>query len=944
FSASVFLTAFVLWAVAVAQEGGVTLDAEGPAQLLERGRAAFAENDFATAEEALEKFIVDYGEAEEAKEAARIHRPLVAIAKVGQSKFAEAIEWIDTSLEDPEIDRQIRDELRFWRPICLMTEGELVEAQRGFGQYWADESHNAFKRHEALLLFATLYLQQDFPKEAADFLQDQRPKIADDAPEASSRAAILELYARIEADQPDEALALIRQEYPRLNEMTQVISFQTLSLQLGSRFIEEKRLYDAISVLQRIWPAEKLLEYQSGKVKEIEDRIAVLEQQSNTQSTIFQLRSILRRVSREVENFQQIENFDSALRLRLATAYQGLERFREAALIMENMTRTMPPDPVVENATLAQIQCWMEIRRWAKAIETADRYTELFADSGQFLPMVLFLRAEAMREAQDYGAAQLAYGDLVDRFPDDPFAPKATFMQGFLYLQQDDNDGAMFQFDQLKRNYPDSDMVEDADYWTGMAHSFSGEYEAAREHMVGYLERWDSPKYKKEATFRIAVCTFSVADYPRSVELLRAFIESYPGDPLCDEAHLLLGDAYFADGFVDEGLASYDKVRPSSGRFFEEAWFKKGNALKQLEEFEQMREHFVIFSEDYPGSNRMPEALYWVGWTYLNEGDSESARQIYWDTIETHGNDPDMTTMVDIFSALPKVYAEDGEEGRDELLSRLQTLKTRAGVAGDRTLALRSGWAKAQIIRREGELATRTELLEIAKFVDPKRNTPRITVDVAEALLVQGNVLTAKELFTEIRRWNPRAVEKGRVYRGLGDIALAENDPERAIDYYDKSERHAVSSVSIGAVRLKKAEILAETGRRAEARETMEALLEEGNVGAETKAATLLKMGEWLAADGELKKATAYFERVYVVYGKFGELNASAYWQRGQALEELDLGRAAVETYEEFVSRDELSRFDHFDDAKDRIPGLRRIHPIEETPLSEPTTGEETSS
>ncbi len=52
------------------QESGdaPVIESEGPAQLLERGRAAFARSDFETAEQALEKFIVDYGEAEEVKE------------------------------------------------------------------------------------------------------------------------------------------------------------------------------------------------------------------------------------------------------------------------------------------------------------------------------------------------------------------------------------------------------------------------------------------------------------------------------------------------------------------------------------------------------------------------------------------------------------------------------------------------------------------------------------------------------------------------------------------------------------------------------------------------------------------------------------------------------------------------------------------------------------
>lgn len=908
---------------------GPDIEAEGPAQLLERGRSAFAANDFAVAEEALEKFIVDYGAAEEAKEAARLHRPLVAISKVGLKKFDEALTWIDESLLDPKLDRALSDEIRFWRAICLMTTGELVPAQRAFGEYWADESHNAFKRYEALLLFATLYIQQDFPAEAADFLEQQLPKYREVAPEAASRAVVLELYARLQAEQPDKALAVIRREHGNMNRMTQVISFQTLALQLGATFLDKAQYYDAITCLQRIWPAARLLEYQNAKIAEIGERIALLEQRPDTRGTVFQLKAILKRVERELTNFQAVENFDSALRLRLATAYQGLERYTEAALIMEEMLLTMPPDPVVENATLAQIQCWMETRRWPMAVSAAERYEAVFGDGGKLLATVLFLKAEALREDRNLSAAQLAYGDLVERFPADPFAAKAIFMQGFLYLQQDDNDGALYQFDQVKRQHPKSEMVEDADYWTGMAHSFSGLYAEAREHLSGYLDRYPTPRYRKEATFRIAVCTFSLAEYGEAITGLESFIEAYPGDPLTDEANLLIGDGYFGEGRVNEGFAAYERVRPESVRFFEEAWFKKGNAYKLLEEIPSMRQHFESFVANYPASARLPEAVYWIGWTHTQENENEKARAIYWETIGKFGDDPDMATMTDLFAGLPGVYLSGSETGREDLLTKLQILKGRAAAGKKHTLALRAGWAKSLVQDANGAMTSRTELLDIVKWVDPKIHDPTITVAVAEAMLESGNTLTAKALFTEIRKWHPRAVGRDRIYRGLGDIAVSEGRADNALEFYNRFERETSSSLHLGEVRLKMAELYGASGKSREARETLESTLETAGVTAAIKAEALLRLGQSHVGSGDHTTAIVYFERLYVAYGKFGELNAKAYWARGQSLEKLKLDREALETYEELAGRDDLKRFEEAGKAANRIAALRRTLPAE---------------
>jgi tetratricopeptide (TPR) repeat protein len=182
-------------------------------------------------------------------------------------------------------------------------------------------------------------------------------------------------------------------------------------------------------------------------------------------------------------------------------------------------------------------------------------------------------------------------------------------------------------------------------------------------------------------------------------------------------------------------------------------------------------------------------------------------------------------------------------------------------------------------------------------------------------------------------------VEKGRIYRALGDIAASEGDQTRAVEFYEKFEREALASVNLGEVKLKKAELFSEMGKSGEARLEWESVLDLSGINAATKAKALYQLGESFAADGSHEKAIVFFERVYVAYGKFGELNAKAYWGRGQSLEKLDLKREALETYEELVSREELSKFEEAGKAGNEIARLRRLFPPEEP--TGPTTGEE---
>ena len=113
---------------AAPQPDPVAAGSETPDVLLKKGAAAFRANDFVTAEEALEKFITEYG-GEETREIVRLYTPVVAICKVGLKKFSEALQWIEKAFADPELDPAFADELAFWRGLCLMQQGDLVAAQ-----------------------------------------------------------------------------------------------------------------------------------------------------------------------------------------------------------------------------------------------------------------------------------------------------------------------------------------------------------------------------------------------------------------------------------------------------------------------------------------------------------------------------------------------------------------------------------------------------------------------------------------------------------------------------------------------------------------------------------------------------------------------------------------------------------------------------------------------
>ncbi len=899
-----------------------------PEELFTQGSAAYNVGDWSTAETAFTTFLDDYAAAPEVAEAVKKIKPFLALARVRLKKFEEALPLVAETLARDDLDDALRSDLAFWKGLCLMRTDAPLEAQIAFGEfykahYYRKSNRDLTRCHEALLLFGVAFTLRGENAKAADFFAWQLPKLRRESPEAAARVTVLLLYALLEGDRLDEALQFVREQFEDIGQVTQLISFQSLALELGSRFLDAGDYHKAIACLQRIWSRERLLRHQTERLDDLRKKVVILKQRRGMEDFVFQYDGMVRRTELELANFQNIENFDSALRLRLASAFMGLERFREAGLILENMVKTMPADPIVEGASLTAIQCWMQVEAWPRAVANADAYLEKFgtSDQNERVPDVLLLKGDSLRSDSKYDEAFAVFADIVERFPTGDLAPRARFMQGIVKLNVDENDLAIALFQDVQTRFPKHPIAEDAFYWEGMGYSFAKKHETARARLADYLKAHPKGRYSVDAEFRRAFCLQALADYENAADDLAEFIKTYPEAAYVNEARLLLGDALLAIGEIDTGIASYRAIDPVETKFFEEGWFKIGKALRLQEKIPETRAHFEDFAKTYPGSNRAAEAVYWVGWTYRAEEQPEKAREIYWETLRTSGDNPEFFGMEDILAALPKVY--DGGSASSELRTDLESLGQESAAAKLNTLALRAYWALGNLLAHSHTTSARIAFSTAAELCDPVIHNPRILADCADSKRRDGDFDTAAKLYTGLRKWHPRAFEKERAYFGLGMIARAKGDHDEALAQFERFEKESFGTPLLGEVLLEKARLLTELERPDDAKVTYEQLLDNKLLGSREKAAALYDLGTLLASGGDDLKALAYFERLYLVYGKYRELVARAYYARGQALERLQRKDAALEVYAELVGRDELAEFDETSEARARLTTLR---------------------
>jgi tetratricopeptide (TPR) repeat protein len=921
--------------VASANDANMTAD-----ELAVNARSLYTQGKYAEAAALYQKFIADYGTANEAQEAVRQMRYPLAMSLLQMGKYSDAFEEIGTALaNNPPLDVAQKQELTFWKGVCEMQDKEYEDARKtleGFLTMFppgADRNPNYVvsnpaiqKLAEARLLIGTCLLLDEKSKDAAAYYQQIKGGLV---PVNRGRATVLELYALLEAEDNDGAMKLVMEEYPRMGDLLQLVTFQTFTLDLGSRFLEKEEYRKAIICLQRIWSSERLLKHQRSRLAELESKLQAAEANpAGDPYAKFLHGQMITKVRREIENFQKIPNFDSALRLRLATAYQGMGRYRESALIMEAMLRDMPPDKVVESASMNLIQCWNAIERWPKAAEAAETFVEKFPQSSQ-IPLALYMKGTAEEKEYRYADAVATFENIVNKYPKSEYAPRAQFMKGFSQLLAGQNKDAIASFEELQKKHAKHEMAESAAYWRGMGYSLDKQYVRSREVLDEYLKKYPDGMHKSAAVFRKAYCAQQMKDFPLSIKELRQFLRTFPGAEEKSEARILLADALMNEGGIDEGIAVLKGIPQEDTQFYADGMFKIGRAYKLTEQYDKLREHMEEFQAANARNPRVAEAIYWIGWTYKQADQPDKAREVYWKAITDYGDDAAIRSVEDLFPAVAKLYR--GDEEQVQYAARLRDLREEADGSGKKTLAMRALWAQAAALRKKDPAQARAILVDASPRVNVQTANPLLLADFADALLADGREKEGEQMFRDLVKWNPRAPQKDRALATLGNLEAKRGNEKAALAQFDRFERETVGSRLFGQVMLAKAELLTVRGQNSEARATLEKLLANEYSSGQDKAKALYLIGESFMKEGKPDKAIPYYQRIYVMHGRWRDWVAKAYLRSGEAFEKLRDQPSARRTYQELTENEDLSQFQESEQAGKRLKALGGPLPKEES-------------
>ena len=333
-------------------------------------------------------------------------------------------------------------------------------------------------------------------------------------------------------------------------------------------------------------------------------------------------------------------------------------------------------------------------------------------------------------------------------------------------------------------------------------------------------------------------------------------------------------------------------------------------------------------------SPRVAEAITNVGWYYRQSDQIDKARDIYWKAITEHGNDPDIRSVEELFPALARLYRSPEETLQYQ--ARLGDMASEAKTSKKHTLLMRILYAQSKSVLKTDPAQSRAVLLEASKYADVTKTSPVLLVDFANALLESGQDKSGEDLLRDTLRWNPRAMQKDRILSSLGDLELRHGKEKAALDYYTRFEKESLGSPIFGETMLKQAKLLKKRGNNTETLRVLDAVLTFPSAKGQEKAEALVTIGDIHLANGKPEMAIPYYQRVYVMHGRWKPWVAKAYLRSGEAFEKIKDTTSARKTYQELVSNSDLAEFPETATANEHLLSLGGPLPAKESSEKSP--------
>lgn len=739
------------------------------------------------------------------------------------------------------------------------------------------------------------------------------------------RAATLLATAFLKTKALDKLYPVIPYILQRDSLASHSIAFNLSALEAGDALFGDERYREALWIFRLVFPYEEVQRRTEAYLERLK-KMAEYEKRSKTDPRrLMRIMEWIGDTEGDLKILAEVKNYDEDLFYRISRSYMDALRYYEACEAFIHLHGVTPSKERAEECLYLAFICSSNFDKRDRFFVLARQYMDKYP-GGLYYDEITMMTAQVYVQQKNWPVVITFLEEVLRVSPKHQMAAECLFLLGYAHFMEEQFDKAVTRLRELRTRFPGWEQVDAAIYWTAMSLMFPGDFQGAEQEFAQVIKLAAS-KYVEDSTYRQAVCNYALGKYDEAEKQLETFIAKYPDGSLRFEAHMVRGDIAGTVGRGLDAVTYYQEALKAPDdliniEYYNHAAFQSGQILYDAEKFKEVIAHFESYMARNRDGSNIPLATFWSGKSLFNLGDQIGALNFYRQAVERFGQDR-KAMGVDLIldewiSTTKRMTTNDVNEAWTQMANNWD----KAIAADNHVLRLR--YQRIMLYKpgltpvAAGKI--RQNLLHEENLDYASPNVMEVMLDSALAQnLTLMAMMTAERIITDFPETD--IALDARMYIAKQSLLKAKeaSSTTAANELIKKAEDHLTIIKNVYATTGDAAEALLLLGeiyrdqkKMDQAQQCFDAVL---GVKAWRSSWPVALHGLGLCAEAKKDwlKATAYYERIYVMYSNHRAWVAKAYLRRAECLMQLYLETKAKETLTEFLAQEALKTFPEYE-------------------------------
>ena len=253
------------------------------------------------------------------------------------------------------------------------------------------------------------------------------------------------------------------------------------------------------------------------------------------------------------------------------------------------------------------------------------------------LDVTLFTRLKAELSLGQFEDALVSLNLLKQKFPNSKLVRESLLRTGESYLDQQKYPEAIAQYKKVISQYPDFEFLPSAYYGLGWAQLRSSQFEEAEATFEKLISTFPTTNLAEQARVGRSIAQRRLGKTDSAITDLISFIESAPAGEQKNNSMLELGLAYVERESWQDAEMTFTKllaVQPTTS-LADRAHYELAWVYKQLQKPEAAITQFQLLIDDFPNSDLVAEAYFEVGSDLYRRKEYQPATQAFQKAIDS---------------------------------------------------------------------------------------------------------------------------------------------------------------------------------------------------------------------------------------------------------------------------------------------------------------------